>query len=284
MTVARDNQMATVGIVAKQGSERARELAVALAELSEEAGASVTLDAVTAEGLGWTGVPVAELGTCDLLVSIGGDGTLLFAAREAGAVPIIGVDLGEVGFVNAVAPENAHETITALVRELVESGSVPTEERLRVRASGAGWDLAPALNEITVMGPHRGPGTEATLSVAVDGDEYLESRADGVLVATPTGSTAYTLAEGGPVLEPGADVLAIVPLAPATPRPPLVVDADRTVTVSIAGPTEAVAIGDGRNRQSLSPPATVTVETAPPLPLAGPSVDQFGELATLPKG
>ncbi|MCU4926109.1 NAD(+)/NADH kinase [Halobacteria archaeon AArc-dxtr1] len=271
-----------VGIVAQRDNDRARGLAKRLVGELSRPDTDVVLDEETAAVVGAPGVPVGEMGGCDLVVSIGGDGTLLFVAREAGDAPILGVNLGEVGFLNAIPPADAVESVTAIVDERRETGSVSGREVARLQASGEGWSLVPALNEIVVHGPRRGRGGGACITIDVDGQRYVESHVDGVIVATPTGSTAYNLSEGGPLVRPRLDALVVTQMAPSESMPPLVLDADTELELTITDADTAYAIGDGRNRKRLEPPATVTVTLADdPVTLAGPPVDFFEALEKL---
>ena len=226
--------------------------------------------------------PVERMDECDLVVSIGGDGTFLYAARGAGSTPILGVNLGEVGFLNALAPEEAVETVVAEVEHIQKTGSARTRAMPRLRASGDDWELAPALNEVVVSGSHRGSGGGAEFEVRVDGSLYTSGHADGVLIATPTGSTAYNLSEGGPLVHPAVGGLVITGMAQTDGMPPLVVDVDSDVTVSLSGADDGIVVSDGRIRQEITPPATVSLSRAnAPIRLAGPPLDFFTALRKL---
>lgn len=273
-----------VGIVAQRDNERAQELAASLVDALEREGAGVVVDEATGEAVGATPVSVAAMAGRDLVVSIGGDGTLLFVAREVGSTPILGVNLGEVGFLNAVAPEDALGVVTDVVTELERTGAVEGRELARLQATGGDgdWTLAPALNEIVIHGHRRGHGGGATVEIDVDGQRYAKSHADGVLVATPTGSTAYNLSEGGPLLHPTADALVVTQMAATEAMPPLVVEPDTELTLTVTGTDTAYAISDGRNRQRLEPPATVSVSlAAESVTLAGPQANFFDGLDKL---
>ncbi|ELY89380.1 NAD(+)/NADH kinase [Natrialba taiwanensis] len=299
---------AAVGIVAQRANERARDLAVALQdrlaadETSGPSGNTTVVDELTAEHLDQSGVPVGAMADCDLVVSIGGDGTLLYVAREVGNTPILGINLGEVGFLNAVSPDDALTVVPAVVERLQSDAGRSTQQRelVRLQATGNGgdeaggstgetptadrWTLDPALNEIVVHGPRRGHGGGATIDVRVDGRQYVEGHADGVLVSTPTGSSAYNLSEGGPLVHPTANSLVVTQMAAAAEEsmPPLVVDAETEVTLSVTNAETAYVISDGRDRQQLVPPATVTVSVAPePVTLVGPQVEFFEALEKL---
>lgn len=273
-----------VGIVAQRENERAQTLAATLVDALEREGADAVVDEATGEAVGASAVPVAEMAGRDLVVSIGGDGTLLFVAREVGSAPILGVNLGEVGFLNAVAPDDALEVVTELVDTLAETGAVEGRELARLRATGVDeeWALEPALNEIVVHGPRRGNGGGATIEIRVDGQRYAESHADGVLVATPTGSTAYNLSEGGPLVHPSAETLVVTQMAATEPMPPLVVEPETEIALAVTGAETAYVISDGRNRQRLEPPATVSVSLAgEPVTLVGPQANFFDGLDKL---
>ena len=271
-----------LGIVAQKGNERATALAETVAEALAAEGVTVRLDATTAAATGLEGVPADEMAAYPLVVSVGGDGTFLYAARHVGSTPILGVNLGEVGFLNAVPPEAAVEAVREEVAHVRETGAPRYREVARLVATGDGWTLPPALNEIGVHGPLRGRGHGVDVAVAVDGEPFVETHADGVLVATPTGSTAYNLAEGGPLVHPDVAGLVVAPMSPATTTPPLVVGLDATVTVRVSGADEAVVASDGAARTRVETPAEVTVERHPePGRIAGPSSEFFHALEKL---
>ncbi|SIR32165.1 NAD+ kinase [Haladaptatus litoreus] len=271
-----------VGIVAQRGNERAATLAGRLQETLAEENVTVRIDAATAEQLGIDGVDVSRMAENDLVVSIGGDGTFLFAASGAGGTPILGVNLGEVGFLNAVAPEEAVDEVRAVVAEYHEFGEIPSRAVPRLRASGEGdWSVHPALNEIVIQGAQRGHGQGLDYEVHIDGVEYGEGHADGVLVSTPTGSTAYNLSEGGPLVHPGVDGLVFTEMCADNPMPPLVFDPDHDVVIRVENAPFAVVGSDG-TQVRIEPPETITVSLAPePAHIAGPSTNFFGALSKL---
>ncbi|MCU4740760.1 NAD(+)/NADH kinase [Natronoglomus mannanivorans] len=272
----------TVGIVAQRNNRRAQDLATTLLETLESDDVTVIVDEETGDATGHDSVPVSAMGNSDLVVSIGGDGTFLFVAREAGSAPILGVNLGEVGFLNAVPPAEAVETVVPLVDTLRAGEDIRSRRVDRLQATGDDWDLAPALNEVVVHGPQRGHGGGAEIEVLVDGERYANSHADGVLVATPTGSTAYNLSEGGPLVRPTLDSLVVTQMCATESMPPLVVGADSELTFHVSGADTGYVISDGRNRQQLELPATVTVSVAgDPVTLAGPRVNFFDALEKL---
>ena len=274
-----------VGIVAQKGNSRAASLAEQISEtLPDEV--TIRLDDATAQRLDREGHPVEEMDACDLVVSIGGDGTFLFAARGAGATPILGVNLGEVGFLNGVAPEDAVETVEAVVAGYRETDTIPSRDVPRLRAESGGetesdWSVHPALNEIVVQGPQRGHGQGLDCEVRVDGRTFTTGHGDGVLVSTPTGSTAYNLSEGGPLVHPNVDGLVITEMCAAESMPPLVVPGDSEVVIRAEGAEFGYVSADS-TRKRFEMPETVTVRPAEePTHIAEPSSDFFRALGKL---
>ncbi len=270
-----------IGIVARRGNERAASLAGDVRTHLCESGVEIRLDEATATELDTEGYPVDRMNECDLVVSIGGDGTFLFTARGAGGTPVMGINLGEVGFLNVTPPEKALTAIESEVEHIEREGTPRTRTVPRLRAKSEHVSLPPALNEIVVMG-ERGPGRGADFTVEIDGSPYLDGHADGVLVATPTGSTAYNLSEGGPLVHPAVSSLVISDMCATEAMPPLVVDADSETTVTVTDAPEAVVVGDGRTRETVEPPVKVTIGvTDEPMRIAGPPLDFFSALSKL---
>jgi NAD+ kinase len=286
-----------VGIVGQRDNHRAVALVGDIVDRLQSAGVEVVVDETTRRAFerGDTrhgdgggpgrlpeGIPVDGLAACDLAVSIGGDGTFLYSARGAGTTPIMGVNLGEVGFLNAVPPESAVETVYEAVERIRETGSARTRSMHRIRAETDAWSLPPALNEVVVQGPQRGHGRGVDVEVRVDGSLYTSGHADGVIVATTTGSTAYNLSEGGPLVHPDVAGFLVTEMCGATAMPPLVVDASVGIVVRVDGADSAVAIGDGRIQETVAPPAEIRLRrAADPVNLAGPPLDFFAALGKL---
>jgi NAD+ kinase len=267
-----------VGIVAQKDNPRAAELAD---RIRRRIDATVALDETTAASLEHEGEPVGDLSMCDLVVSIGGDGTFLFAAREVTPTPILGVNLGEVGFLNAVSPEEAVETVSRVV-ERFRSGDAETRELPQVQAAGDGWSLPPAVNEVSILGPQRGRNNGVGIEVRVDGELYSGSHADGVLVSTPTGSTAYNLSEGGPLVHPDVPAFVVTEMAAEGPMPSLAVPTDVQITVRVEAADHAFVVADGRTRERVDPPTYVGLELADePVRIVGPQLEFFAALGKL---
>lgn len=270
-----------VGIVARKGSADAVSVATRVRDAVRDRGETVWLDEETAGALGADGRSVAALADCDLAVAIGGDGTFLFAARNAGGTPVLGVNLGEVGFLTTASPDDAERAVVAAV-EALRAGDLHVRSVPRLAARANDWESVPAANEVLVQGERRGPGGGIDYELRIDGSRYSGGHADGVIVATPAGSTAYNLSERGPLIHPDVDALAVTEAASENGMPPLAADVDATVTVSVTDSGGAVVVADGRTVRELSGPVEVSVErTAPPMRIAGPESDFFEALEKL---
>lgn len=212
-------------------------------------------------------VPLEELVAADLIISLGGDGTLLSLARYAGAhgTPLLGVDMGSFGFLAAEPPEVLQAELPRLL-----AGDYETERRLMVAAEvlrdGGPVGVQYGLNEAVI-------GKADTrhlvrLDTRVNGELIATYPADGIIVSTPTGATGYTLSAGGPIVSPAVDSLVITPICPHTLYSrPLVVEATATVEVAAVGRGEhAMGIAltlDGQDDIQLQPEDVVRVRRAP---------------------
>jgi NAD+ kinase len=198
---------------------------------------------------------------CELVIALGGDGTFLRAAelaRPAG-VPMLGVNLGHIGFLAEAEPQALGETLAAVVEgryEVEERVTVDAEVIHEGRSIGRAW----ALNEASLERTNRERVLE--IAVAVDGRPLLRFGCDGLLCATPTGSTAYAFSAGGPIVWPDVDALIVVPNAahalfarPIVVAPTSVVDID-LLTRGHAG----VLSCDGRRSLAVPPGARVQVQ------------------------
>ena len=285
-----------VGLVGQRGNRRAVSLVGDIADRLQAEGVEVAVDETTREAFErgvWAGgdepatelpeaTAVDALADCGLAVSVGGDGTFLYTARGAGPTPIMGVNLGEVGFLNAVRPDDAVGTVLEEVEHIRETGEARTRRMPRLQAETDAWTLPPALNEVVVQGPQRGRGRGVDVDVRIDGSPYTSGHADGVLVATTTGSTAYNLSEGGPLVHPDVAGFLVTEMCGEDGMPSLVVGTDAGVTVRVDGPDRAIAVGDGRVRREVTPPAEIRLGKADnPVNIAGPPLDFFAALGKL---
>jgi len=205
----------------------------------------------------------------DVAVSLGGDGTFLRLVpfAHAAGVPVLGVNLGRLGYLLEVEPETF---LDALERTL--AGATTIEDRCAVEVSApGGFEPSPgepteagcfvALNEIVIE--KTVPGHMVHLSTAIDGEPAFTYKADGVLVATPTGSTAYNLSAGGPVVAPELRAIILTPVAPHLSMDrSIVLHPDHSLTVTVLGERPAGMVLDGRQVGRLLPGTEVTCRVA----------------------
>jgi NAD+ kinase len=200
----------------------------------------------------------------DLVVVLGGDGSILKAARMLAGqeVPVLGINLGKLGYLAEFTGQEFCDKF-----DDIAAGRLPVSRRimLLVRCETAGGHISEyrILNDVLVAGgePHRMVGVAA----AIDGEVVTTYYGDGVLVSTPTGSTAYCLAAGGPILMPGLDALALVPICPhSLTHRPLVVRPDSEIVLEPNGlQKEAVCVVDGQECVRLREGDRVRVRRAP---------------------
>jgi len=209
------------------------------------------------------GRPEEELAErADLLVVFGGDGTILRAARLAAGrgTPILGVNMGGFGFLAEVSTSDFADAIEDLL-----AGRYHLDERMMLQADVEHHNAAQsllALNDMVVT--KSGVARVLRLRVSVNGEHLAGYPADGVIVSTPTGSTAYSLSAGGPILDPRVQALVITPISPHTFNSRAVVVAgDDVITVEVAGPDpEAILSVDGRVGVTLTAVRRVIVRRA----------------------
>ncbi len=196
-----------------------------------------------------------------LVVAVGGDGTFLRAAHAAATigVPVIGVKVGRLGFLTEVEPADG----AALILRAV-AGELPLDERLAVVAEplgGASFERQWAMNEIMVE--KRARHRLVRLRVEVDGDYLTTFSADGVIVATPTGSTAYSFSARGPIVSPSVDVLVLTAVAPHMVFDrAFVLGSEQVVTVRVVDEEPGLLSADGRDAIELPVGSTVRIRRA----------------------
>jgi len=212
--------------------------------------------------------PPAAIGDVrlDCLITLGGDGTLLRGARllNGANTPILGVNLGRVGFLTTAGPDTLDWALDSIARH-----AYTNEQRLALQSTitgrGAkGGKVEPlVLNDVVV---HKGGVARVVrLKVAVDGDEVAQYSADGIIVSTPTGSTAYSMSAGGPIVVPTVDAIVVTAICPHTLAVrPLVLPATAVVTIQPIPPwTDDVLVSfDGQVGQPIQPGERLEVRRA----------------------
>jgi NAD+ kinase len=269
------------GFLLKRGKPEAREIAADLGRLLRGEGCSLVALADDADALpGARSVSETELGgAIDALVVLGGDGTFLYGASLVAdhGVPLFGVNLGSLGFITHYARGEAAAALAEACK-----GRLPIEERLRLAvtvASPAG-ELArrSAVNDAVLT--QRALARLLDLEASLDGAAIATYKADGLIVSTPTGSTAYTLAAGGPILTPDVQALALTPICPHTlTHRPLVLPPDARLRIrNVSGGPVTLTI-DGQWGQELADGTWIDVRKAdPPLRMFRSPTPFFGIL------
>ena len=209
--------MKTYGIIAKRNKAEALSLSREIREWLEIRGIKTVVDRAVAENIGCSNpVDVKEIPSlAELLIVLGGDGTLLSVARLKGveAIPILGINLGGLGFITETFKEETFQVLEKIV-----AGDFETEKRLMLKATVYRGEKiigeSKVLNDIVI---NKGALARIIdLETYIDGGYLTTFKADGLILSTPTGSTAYSLAAGGPVLYPSLNAIVVNPICPHT--------------------------------------------------------------------
>lgn len=275
----------TVGIVCKLLDERVPATAQSLVALLKAAGLHVVLDGDSAEAAQIADlerVSREQLGReCDLVVVVGGDGTFLDVAHalEHPGARLLGINLGRLGFLADISPDRMEELLGPIL-----AGEFDEDLRFmldtRVRRDGRPHREMRALNEIVVHKHNVARLIE--FETYIDGRLLNVQRSDGLIVSTPTGSTAYALSGGGPILHPNLDALVLVPICPHTlSSRPIVLESDARIEIVIRGERDngAELTGDGQSPVMLRDGDRVVIRRrAEPLHLVHPRGHDHYEL------
>jgi NAD+ kinase len=244
---------ATVGVLANQSGECGPQV-LAIEAWGDEQGLR-TVDLGTTERAG------DRLEAGGLVIALGGDGTILRALQLAMVhrSPVLGVNFGHLGFLADVDGDDLGSALDRIAR-----GEAQIDERTALVATSqmlAAQSMV-AFNDLVIS---RRPGFgSARLHVEVSGEPVLDFTGDGLVVASPTGSTAYTVEAGGPAVSPRLDAIVLTPLAAqGTPLRSMVLDGSDAIRIEAAARSAPLAVEvDGRATQDMLPPATVEVRTA----------------------
>ncbi|MDH5191715.1 MAG: NAD(+) kinase [Gammaproteobacteria bacterium] len=250
-------QFSKIGLIGKFGDPGVEETLDILSNYLEKKGLSVVLDEHTAGMLKDNHLPTGsrdDIGkNCDLAIVIGGDGTLLNAARSLAKfeVALLGINLGRLGFLVDISPDNMINTLDAILK-----GDYQEEHRTllncEIICEGGMKTTEVAFNDVVV---HKwNVARMIEVEVYIDGLYVNTQRSDGLIISTPTGSTAYALSGGGPILHPSLDSMVIVPICPHTMSyRPLVVGGCSKIEVVIShnNQDDAQVTCDGQLNQNL---------------------------------
>jgi NAD+ kinase len=257
----------TVALIGKYKSPEIAGPLLTLARFLEQRKVKVLIDRLTAAQVGDTKYPVLlldDLGReADLAIVIGGDGTMLNIARTLAPydVALVGINQGRLGFLTDISVDTMLDTIGAILE-----GKFITEYRMLLAAEV--WSGTEkvfevlAFNDVVVSKGAKGSMIE--FEVRIDGQFIYDQRADGLIVATPTGSTAYALSSGGPIVHPSLSVIALVPVCPHTlSNRPIVISSDCTVDLTVRGAADPRAHFDSHSRFDLREGDRVVVRRYP---------------------
>jgi Predicted sugar kinase len=215
-------------------------------------GKEVIYEKATARALNLEGFSIPDTHP-DLATIVGGDGTILLTVQNMRKqVPVLGINWGEVGFLADLEPEEARKFLLSLPREF------PVEKRMRISLSMDGQVLGEALNEALIVTSR--PAKMLRFMVIIDGVRAETFRADGLLMSTPTGSTAYAMSAGGPIVDPRIEGVLLVPLAPflLSSRPHLI-SSDRSLTIRLESTKPAKLVIDGQHSMDIGNVCEITV-------------------------
>jgi NAD+ kinase len=219
----------------------------------------IFVDEDLAQQIGRQGTSVFEMERqkVDFIVSVGGDGTILRTIHKmVDPAPILGINMGTLGFLVDVEPKDAIDT---LIR-LLSGFEVDLRSRLKLLINGV--SLPSATNEIAFL--TASPAKMIEFEIMVDGSLMEDFRADGVIIATSTGSTAYAMSAGGPIVDPRVDAIVLVPMAPfKLSSRPWVIPGDSEIDVRLKLPEkEALVVVDGQTSTVISSKDSVVVRKA----------------------
>lgn len=232
-----DNAFNTIGVIGKYGDPTVADTILQLCRILEQRQCHIFIEESTARHLPMADCPHASLSQiaeqCDLAITVGGDGTLLNAARNLvdSNVPLLGINLGRLGFLVDISPDEMQERLSEIL-----NGKYDEEHRILLNTVIDHHDGPPsqsdAFNDVVV---HKWEVARMVETETYINGRFLNSmRSDGLIVSTPTGSTAYALSAGGPILDPSMDAMIIVPICPHTMSyRPIVIDGDSEVEIIV---------------------------------------------------
>ncbi len=263
------SEFSRIGLVGRPGSDRALHTLKRLIRYLQGRGADVVLEEETSNALPGHTLEVSNnetLGkTCDLVIVVGGDGSLLGAARALSRykVPLLGVNRGRLGFLTDITPNDIETKV-----EEVLSGKYMMETRFLLDSSvirkGTLIGGGDALNDVVIH-----PGRFIRMiefELYIDGQFVYSQRSDGLIVSTPTGSTAYALSGGGPIMHPKLDAIVIVPMNPHTlSSRPIVVDGNSEIKIMVGEANSAYphVTCDGQNHVVTNPGDEIHIHKKP---------------------
>ncbi|MBU3612234.1 NAD kinase [Polynucleobacter sp. MG-27-Goln-C1] len=252
-----------VALVGKYQADGMQERLKDLATLLAEQGCEVYVESATASHLGLTAYPVKKVeefsGAIDLAVVLGGDGTMLGIGRQlAGSnVPLVGINMGRLGYMTDIPIQNVQTVLPQIIAGEYEADTRTLLDAVVMR-NGKEINQALALNDVVVN--RSGISGMVELAVRVNGSFMYNQRSDGLIVSTPTGSTAYALSAGGPILHPRVAGILLAPIAPhSLSNRPIVLPQDIVVSIEVVDGREVIVNFDMQSQTNLQSGDTIEV-------------------------
>jgi NAD+ kinase len=247
-----------VGLVSRLDEPRALEVASTLAKQLRKKGIAVTAELELAKrGRLGGGKDLSDL-RANLIVTVGGDGTVLKTAMSIPEpeTPILAVNMGRRGYLTEVEPSKAQRAV-----ELFMKGKCRLEKRAKLGVHLDGTHVVDALNELVVSSGS--PSKMLDVRLAVDSEPLLQFRGDGLIVSTATGSTAYALSAGGPVVDSSVDAFVVTFICPLEFLRPTVLSMERSLSIQLTNPRlRALVVADGRFQRELTQDVRLAVRKA----------------------
>lgn len=235
-------------IVAKDGHDDAIKLSKEISDFIESKGGKVFFDRLTAEKLKCSNMVDLKEAEADFAIILGGDGTILWSESNLdGRIPLFGINFGSTGFLTEVRYQDWKVSLEKIINH-----EYNVEKRSKIQVNINSEKIGDALNEVVVKSSL--PVEMLHLEISVDGEIAEVVRSDGIIVSTPTGSTAYSMSAGGPIVDPRVDAFIITSISPfKLGARSMVVPSNSEVTVRMVKPKkEAMLVVDGSLRERLS--------------------------------
>jgi NAD+ kinase len=248
----------SAGIILRPSSPELKDIYLKIRELFEKADIEIFLEDNSANMISLKGISLDELcSKVDFLISVGGDGTLLSVVRKSFKYdkPVLGINLGTLGFLTDISMEQLPSFIKDLKNSIYK-----VDNRMMVEGS-INLNKFVAFNDIVIS--RKSISSMIKISAKIDGKHFNSYHGDGVIVSTPTGSTAYNLSVGGPIVHPLTDAFIVTPVAPhSLTQRPLVMPADFEIEFKIIDNQGAVVIVDGQDIYEVEQNQSIKVKIA----------------------
>jgi NAD+ kinase len=257
------NAFSRVALVGKYQADGIQERLKDLATLLSQQNCEVYVESATASHLGLTTYPIKRVeeftDTIDLAIVLGGDGTMLGIGRQlAGSnVPLVGINMGRLGYMTDIPIQNVQTVLPQIIAGEYEADTRTLLDAVVIR-NGKEINQALALNDVVVN--RSGISGMVELAVRVNGSFMYNQRSDGLIVSTPTGSTAYALSAGGPILHPRVAGILLVPIAPhSLSNRPIVLPQEIVVSIEVVDGREVIVNFDMQSQTDLQTGDTIEV-------------------------